>query len=37
MKYNTGFIVALEIDEMFLDGGMAFAYASYLAKRYFTQ
>jgi len=28
MKYSTGFIVALDVDEMFLDGGMAFAYAS---------
>jgi len=28
MKYNTGFIIALVIDEMFLDSGIAFAYLS---------
>jgi len=27
MKYRTGFIVGLDVDEMFLDGGIAFAYA----------
>jgi len=29
MKYSTGFIVALDVDETFLDGGIAFAYARY--------
>jgi len=28
MKYSTGFNVALNVDETFLDGGIAFAYAS---------
>jgi len=36
MKYSTGFIVTLDVDEAFLDGGIAFAYASQLAKKYFT-
>jgi len=28
MKYNSGFIVTLDVSETFLDGGIAFAYAS---------
>jgi len=37
MKYYTGFTVALGVDEAFpLDGGIAFAYASLLAKKYFA-
>jgi len=28
MKYSTGFIVALDVDETFLSCGIAFAYAS---------
>jgi len=28
MKYSTCCIIALEVDETFLDGGIAFAYAS---------
>jgi len=28
MKYNTGFIVDLDVNESFLDGEVAFAYAS---------
>jgi len=28
MKYSTGYIVVLDVDEMFLGGGIAFAYAS---------
>jgi len=35
MKDNAGFILALDVDKTFLDGGVAFAYASYLAKSYF--
>jgi len=27
-KYSTGFIVDLDVDETFLDGGIALAYAS---------
>jgi len=37
LKYSTGFIVALDVNEMFLDGAITFAYASYLAKTCFTQ
>jgi len=28
MKYSTGFIVDLDVDEAFSDGGIALAYAS---------
>jgi len=28
MKYRTCFIVGFDVDEKFLDGGIAFAYAS---------
>jgi len=28
MKYNRDFILALDVDETFLDGGIVFAYAS---------
>jgi len=28
MKYSTGFIVVLDVDETYLDGGTAFANAS---------
>jgi len=28
MKYNMGFFITLDVNEMFLDGGIAFAYAS---------
>jgi len=37
MRYCAGFIVALDVDETFLDGGVAFAYASSQAKRHFIQ
>jgi len=28
MKHNTGLIIASDVDETFLDGGITFAYAS---------
>jgi len=36
MKYNTGFIITLDVNETFLDGGI---YSLMLAswKKYFTQ
>jgi len=37
MKYSTGFIVTLDVDETFLDGGIAFAYAKGISPSNFLR